>query len=151
MAQLSRRSFIRILGGGTAALGIGMNFAGSTWAQAGGAQKAADSKWSDWEFYYPGKYDEEDAKIIKEFMAACEKVEKKGDVNISDLVSGKLTGNVGIGRASKITASDLEGIAKANVGDNPLFMDRAYAKKDKIRRPVCIPHDFIAGSYAGHG
>jgi len=139
MSQLTRRGFIRILCGGTAALGMGMNFAGSSWAQTGSAQKAGDGKWSDWEFYYPGKYDDEDAKIIKEFMAACEKVEKKGEVNISDLVSGKLTGNVGIGRASKITASDMEGIAKANVGDNPLFLDRSYAKKTKYGDLFAFP------------
>jgi acyl dehydratase len=138
MSHLSRRSFIKILGGGTAALGFGMGLQGNSWAQEG-AQKAADNRWSDWEFYYPGKYDEADEKIIQEFMAACKKVEDKGEVNIKDLVAGKLTGNIGIGRASKITASDIEGIARANVGNNPLFMDRAYARKTKYGDLFAFP------------
>jgi acyl dehydratase len=138
MAGLDRRSFLKIVGGGTAALGMGMNFPGGSWAQ-GVAQKTADSKWSDWEYYYPGKYDEEDAKTIKEFMAACESVEKKGEVNINDLISGKLTGKVGIGRASKITASDIEGIAKANVPNNPLYMDKEYARKTKYGNLFAFP------------
>jgi acyl dehydratase len=139
MTKLNRRSFLKIAGGGATALGLGMGFNGNSWAQAGGSPKAVDSKWTDWEFYHPGEYNDEDAKIIKDFMAACKKVEDKGEININDLVSGRLTGKVGIGRASKITASDIEGIAKANVGNNPLFMNKSYAQKTKYGNLFAFP------------
>jgi acyl dehydratase len=143
MHELDRRTFLKLIGPGTAALGLGgMGLSGNLWAaQSGGlqAKKTADSYWDEWEFYYPGKYDEEDAKILMEFMAACESVEKKGEVNISDLVSGKLTGNVGIGRAEKVTLANIESIAKANVPNNPLFMDREYVKKTKYKDLFAFP------------
>lgn len=147
MHKVDRRTFLKIAGGGTAALGLGMGLPISsctktdteTDTQAEVTQTAADSKWGDWEFYYPGKYDETDAEILKEFMAACRKVEDKGEINIGDLVAGKLSGNVGIGRAETVTLDSIESIAKANVPNNPLFVDRAYAKKTKYGDLFAFP------------
>jgi len=141
MSGLSRRQFVKITGGAIAALGAGMSIPDMSWAKAEGvqSQKASGNKWADWEFYYPGKYDEEDSKIVKEFMANCKAVEDKGEVNISDLISGKHEGDVGVGRSKKVTLSSMQAIAKANVSNNPLFMDREYAKKTKYGDLFAFP------------
>ena len=43
-----------------------------------------------YEFYYPGVYDKADKKVLKEFQAKLDQVNNYGDININDLVSGKL-------------------------------------------------------------
>jgi acyl dehydratase len=130
---------MKLVGGGTAALALGMHPPKPSWAKVEGKKGPSDEKWSEWEFYYPGQYNKEDTKVLKEFMAACRMVEEKGEINISDLISGKLSGNVGIGRTETVSARSIEEIAKANVGDNPLFMDRNYAKKTKYGDLFAFP------------
>ncbi len=91
---------------------------------------------SEYEFYYPGVYDEQDTKILGEFQAELAQVNNKGKINIDDLISGKLEGTPGVGghgRPSerKITLDDMTAYAKRYGANNPLFTDREYAKKTK--------------------
>lgn len=142
MSNVTRRNFMKILGGSTATLGLGAGLPGPVWAKTRDTQSPqapAQEKWGEWEFYYPGQYDTEDKKILKDFMDACDMVEKKGDINIDDLISGKLAGQVGIGRTSEVTADDIEEIAKANVGGNPLFIDKTYVEKTKYGKRFAFP------------
>ncbi len=91
---------------------------------------------NEYEFYYPGVYDEQDTKILGEFQAELAQVNNKGKINIDDLISGKLEGTPGVGghgRPSerKITLDDMTAYAKRYGANNPLFTDREYAKKTK--------------------
>jgi acyl dehydratase len=103
---------------------------------------AQQGKWSDWEFYHPCQYDVDDAKVLNEFYAELDKINKRGEVNVGDLVAGKLAGTPGVDRTTKISPDSMMTIAKANVGTNPLFMDRDYARKttysDRIAFPLII-------------
>jgi acyl dehydratase len=140
MTQITRRRFIQVLGGGTAAFGLGMKLPGSAWAQAGGAP---DGKWADWEFYKPGLYDDADAKVLKDFYAELEQINKNGkNISINDVISGKIVSAPEAGpggRGTKVTAESMAAIAKANVSDNPLFMDTSYAKKSRFGAPIAFP------------
>lgn len=137
MAKLDRRTFIKLMGQGTAAIGIGMGLSGGAWAaQPGGeqVQKAADPKdpnWSDWEFYLPNTYDAEDTEILKEFQAELALINNRGDVNVGDLVSDKLEGKPGIRKGTKITSENMQTYARRYGANNPQWTDAAYAKKTK--------------------
>lgn len=86
-----------------------------------------------YEFYYPGKYDTKDAKVLKKFQAEIDQINNRGTLNIKDLISGKLEGKPGIGMhgqpAKKITLDYLTTYAKRYGADNPLFTNPKYAKK----------------------
>jgi acyl dehydratase len=135
------------MGQGTA-LGVGMGLTGkSAWAaQRGGMQdqeNAGDPRhpdWSDWEFYFPGVYDAQDTKILKEFQAQLAIINNNNrDINIDDLIRGKLEGKPGIGEPKKITAEDMKMIADRYVGNNSLFTDRNYARKTKYGDLIAFP------------
>ena len=137
MISLNRRTFLKLMGQGTAAAGIGMGLTGKAWAaQAGPAEaaRAADPKdpnWSDWEFYSPNVYDAEDTKILKEFQAELALTNNRGEININDLVSGKLEGKPGIGKGTQITSENMKTYARRYGANNPLWTDSNYAKKTK--------------------
>lgn len=100
MSSVTRRNFMKLVGGGNAALGIGVTVPSSSWAKAETKKAPADEKWSEWEFYYPGQHDAEEPKILKDFMAAWHVLEndplicnayvakkyKKGDEYFLDLI-----------------------------------------------------------------
>jgi acyl dehydratase len=195
---------MKIIGQGTAVLGLGgLALSGNAWAQSGASQakpalQAADGKWADWEFYYPNKYEESDAKILKDFQAEIDQINKKGgnNVNIKELISGKggseagqgdeqglkdgiKRGNFqkssgaaqggqpqgqpgasggpggqgpggqggapaempggGPGGGKRMTIDDMLTIAKNNIGNNPLFTDKEYAKKTKYGSLIAFP------------
>ena len=55
MPKLNRRSFLKLMGQGSAVLSIGsLGFSGKTFAAGTKARKVADN---EWEFYYPVVYD----------------------------------------------------------------------------------------------
>ncbi|MBN1627853.1 MAG: MaoC family dehydratase N-terminal domain-containing protein [Deltaproteobacteria bacterium] len=147
MSKLSRRRFIQIAGSGATALGIGMRFPQGAWAQKGTAQKSkkdVDSRWEEWEFYYPNKYDSEDTKVLKEFQAELDEVNKKGKgFKVDDLISGKLSGmDAGSGpggRGTKITWENILKNANTYLPSNPLFTDKEYAKKSRFGNPIAWP------------
>jgi acyl dehydratase len=137
MPNSNRRTFLKNVGQGTLAAGVGLGLPGRAWvAQPGGpmARKSTDPKdpdWSDWEFYIPNVYDAEDTKILKQFQAELALVNNRGDVNISDLISGKLEGKPGISQGTKITSENISTYAKRYGANNPLWSDSSYAKKTK--------------------
>jgi acyl dehydratase len=139
MPKLDRRSFLKLVGQGSAALGVagvgGLKFVGNARAAASGgasAKKASGSYWDEWEFYYPGKYTPEDAKVLQALKAELDAINNKGDVNISDLISGKLDGKPGIGThrsggGARMTADNMSTYARRYGALNPLFTDPGYA------------------------
>jgi acyl dehydratase len=139
MVKLSRRRFIQVLGGSAAAMGMGMKLPVNAWSQAAGT---SGRKWSDWEFYKPGQYDEADAKVLNDFFAELGAITKSGkNINASDVISGKVVSTQAGpgGRGTKITPDSMATIARANVNDNPLFMDRECAKKSKYGAQFAFP------------
>jgi acyl dehydratase len=152
MSKMNRRTFLKVLGQASAALGVGIGLLGSGWGRSGSAwaadaqvKKAADTwDWDAWEFYYPGKYDEADAKVLNEFKAELDKINKRGDINVKDLISGKLSNVPGIGGggpgAGQVTYDSMIKMAKqCGLGDDPLFTDRDYAKKTKYGNLFAVP------------
>jgi acyl dehydratase len=143
MAKMNRRKFLKVLGQGTAAVSMGMGLSGSAWIRSASAQmrNEPDPKhpdWSDWEFYYPGKYNTQDTKVLKEFQAQLALINNKGNINISDLISGKLEGKPGIGRATKITSETMTTAANTYGAENPMWCDPNYAKNTK-RGAMAMP------------
>ena len=119
-----------------------------------------DSRWDEWEFYYPNKYDDEDARVLKEFQAELEAVNKKGkSYSVSDLISGKMAqtdaGSGPGGRGTKITWDSILKNAGINIPTNPLFADKEYAKKSRFDNPIAWPLisslDVMPRSMALHG
>ncbi len=163
MARLNRREFLKLAGQGTAVVGLGLS--GSKWgktgrawaaAQPGGEQVRVQLKqvepnkadfrpnWDEWEFYYPGQYNAEDAKVLDEWYEELYRINSKGDVDIEALINGKLDGKPGIGRVQKIDAKSME-VNAANWGaNNPIWEDANYAKKTKWGRKFAIPYT-VAG------
>lgn len=144
MAQLSRRRFMQIAGGSAASLSVGMVLPrGKAWAltESSKEKKAVDSRWEEWEFYYPNKYDAEDKKILDEFQAELDAVNKQGkSYNVNDLISGKMSGGVGgMGRTTRITYENMIRVANINVPTNPLFTNREYAEKSKYGSMIAWP------------
>jgi acyl dehydratase len=150
MSEINRRNFLRFIGQGTAILGLGVSSnewrsAGSAWAADAKVKQAVDTwDWNAWEFYYPGKYNEADAKVLNEFKAELDKINKRGDINIKDLISGKLNGVPGVGGggpgAGKVSYDSMIKMAKqCGLGDDPLFTDRDYAKKTKYGNLFAVP------------
>ena len=150
MAKLNRREFLKLGGQGTAVLGMGLT--GSKWGKTGKAWAAAAPEgpmpqqpenlfeankldfrpnWDEWEFYYPGKYDAEDTKVLNAWHAELDRINKRGDINIKDLISGKLEGQPGIGRTQNINAESMKRLADSYGDRIPRWTDPDYAKKTK--------------------
>jgi len=91
-----------------------------------------DSK--EWEFYYPGKYDPRDKKILDRFQAELAAINTRGPIKIEDLVAGKLDGTPGIGAhgrpsGKKISKELITTYSRRYGANNPMFTDPKYAKK----------------------
>jgi len=149
MAEMNRRTFMKLVGQGTAAVGIGIGFSKGLTGCTRTKMVEEDPKypdWNNWEYYYPGKYDAEDTQVLNEFKAELDLINNRGDIDISDLVSGGLEGLPGIGRVTKITAEIMKTGADNYGAGNPLWLDPEYAKKTKWGE-MLIP--FSVGSQIG--
>ena len=133
MYELSRRTFLKLLGQGTAALGLGMGISGRAWAAQ--SQGIADPRfevpdWNEWEFYYPGKYSPQDETALKQKKADFALINNRGNVDIDELISGKLDGRPGI-RMATITRDAMEQNAVSFGAKNPMWLDTSYAKRTR--------------------
>ena len=155
MSNLNRRAFLKLMGQGTAVLGMGLS--GIVWARSGSAlaQEMANPKhpdWSEWEFYSPDKYDAQDAKVLKEVQAQLALINNRGDIDIDALVSGKLAGSPGIegrgpGGGTKVTLDSIMSLANMYGAHNPLWTDRDYAKRTKYGDLIAMPIIASAGGW----
>ena len=178
MSGWNRRSFVGLLGQGAAALGLGLSK--KSWAaegqqgppqEAGGAQQTPQAKqkvWDDnldcddWEVYYPGVEDDpEIAKSLKEMQASLDQINNRGDINVNDLISGKLAGTPGVVRredraleglkdekaSAKISLEQMKSAADAYGESNPLFTDRNYAKDTKYGDLIAFPFIIDVGGW----
>lgn len=145
MAEMNRRTFLKLAGGGAAAFGIGADMVPGLLTQAGveAAQKTADD---EWEFYYPGKYDASDKKVFDEVWAKLDRVNKSGDIDIEDVISGKLNSENTPAVSwnpyesnYEVTYENMMTHAATYAGNNPLFADREYAKKTKYKDLIAFP------------
>jgi acyl dehydratase len=149
MSLLSRRIFIKRAGQGAAALSLGSaGLWGCKWGHPADqqVQQAGDTwNWGDWEFYYPGKYDAADAKILSDFKAELDKINNRGDINIKDLIGGKLKDAPGVGGAGgpgagKVTYESMIKMARqCGLGDDPFFTNKDYAKKERFKALTAVP------------
>jgi acyl dehydratase len=170
MSSLNRRTLFRLLGQGTAALGLG--FSKTSWAtegrqeppqESGGEQQkpqAQQKLWDDlldcdaWEVNYPGVYDDpEIAKGLRELNAKLAQINNRGDINVKDLISGKLDGTPGVVKrvdrglsglkderaGTTITPERMKSAADAYGENNPLFTDKNYAKNTKYGDLIAFP------------
>lgn len=170
MSEMNRRRFIKLMGQGTAAVGTGMGLAGGAWAAEGPPQgqgpegqqqtpQVQQKVWDDllepdqWEVYYPGVYEEEHEKKFKELQADLDKINNRGDLNIKDLISGKLDGAPGIGGGhgrgggTKISLENMKRSSDGYGENNPLFTDSEYGKKTKYGRMIAFPFIAMSGSW----
>jgi hypothetical protein len=132
MYTFDRRTFLKLLGQGTAVLGLGLSLSRRAQSEVAEAQKPADRYfWNDWEFFYPGKYDAQDKKALNGMRAELDLINNKGKVDIDDLISGKLDGKPGIGRATEVTRDNMTQTAISYGANNPMWLDTNYAKKTK--------------------
>ncbi len=136
------------MGQSTAVMGLGSTgLWGKTWAFGldHEVQQSGDTwDWKAWEFYYPGKYDGADTKILNDFKADLDKINNRGDINIQDLISGKLNGAPGVSGggpgAGKVTYDSMTKMARqCGLGDDPLFTNRDYAKSTKYGDLIAVP------------
>lgn len=164
MSGLNRRKFIKIMGQGATALGMGVGISGRPWAAEGshqgppqGQSQAQQKVWDDllepdqWEVYYPGVYDADHEKALKELHAKLDQINNRGDIDVKDLVSGKLDGKPGIGGRSpggtKITLENMARSADSYGENNPLFTDADYGKKTKYGDMIAFPFIAMSGSW----
>jgi len=149
MSELNRRNFIKLAGQGAIALGMGgIALSGRSWAQSGSAKAQQANELAIpieppdniWEFYYPGQYNAEDAKILKNFQAELDLINNRR-INIEDLVSGRLNTSQILGPMglTKITRENMSTYNRRYGANNPLFSDRAYAKKTKYSDVIAFP------------
>jgi len=171
---MDRRRFIKVIGQGAAAVGMGAGLSGKTWAAEGpqgppGQQEPQVQQkiWDDlldsdqWEVYYPGVYNAEDEKILKAFHGELDKINNRGDIDVKDLVSGKLGNVPGVVKrvdrglsglhnedaGTKITAERMKTAAEEYGENNPLFTDREYGKKTKYGDMIAFPFIVAAGGW----
>lgn len=98
---------------------------------------------SEFEMFYPGKYSEEDAAILKEYTDTCAAINGRGPIDPQKLVAGELEGVPGIGghffTKKELTAWEC-GIETGNFDPkNPLYNDEEYAKKLGFRAVPALP------------
>jgi len=146
MSRLDRRTFLKRLGQGTAVVGMGGMGALKFPARALAAQAAppkgpakAGDYWDGWEYYYPGKYDAEDARVLKDFQQELYEVNHKGNINIQGVIDGKYDGKSWVGRTNRITTDSMLQTANIYVPTNPLFTDQSYGKKTKYGEMIAFP------------
>ena len=156
MSELNRRTFLKLMGQGSAVLAIG-GLSGSALIQTGCSKeqeiekepeiaKETEAPDSEWEFYYPGKYDAQDAKVLEALRTKLEKIRNWEEIDIDDLVSGKLESEGApvvswnpMENNFKVTLDNMMSQANAYVSDLQLFTNREYAKKTKYGDLIAFP------------
>jgi acyl dehydratase len=142
MSRIDRRTFLKLSGQSTAVLGLGLSgFAHAqergTTARKAAARNAADD---EWEVFHPRVYNSDDAIILNKFQAQLDPINaNKGNVNLDDLVSGKLNGRPGISQTGVFTPKYMATYYRRYGNNNPLFSDKEYAKKTKYGDVIAFP------------
>jgi acyl dehydratase len=155
MSEINRRNFLRFIGQGTTVLSLGLSSSGwdrvgIAWAADAQVRQAADTwDWDAWELYYPGKYDAADAKVLNDFQAELDKINKRGNIDIKEMIKSKLAeasegrrGGPGGGEpgGGKVAYDSMIKLAnQCGLGNSPLYTDREYAKKTKYGDLISIP------------
>jgi acyl dehydratase len=103
------------------------------------APAAAGEYWDDWEYYYPGKYDSADAKVLKEFQVELAEANNKETIKAKDVIAGKYDGKSWMGRTTTVTYDSMMQTANIYVPTNPLFTDRAYGTKSPYGQMIAYP------------
>ena len=136
MYKFNRRTFLKLLGQGTAALGMGMGVSGRAWARTGGATKAASvtkSTKGKYQIFQPGVYLDWEKEIIEEKWALAKKGPQKREV--SEDASKAVIAETDVAMAGRMVVADVvteEDILTYNRRwdpYNPLFNDKEYARK----------------------
>lgn len=90
----------------------------------------ADYKAEDFITLYPGKYTEREEPYVKKYYEECEAINQRGNINIQDLISGKLPENTpGIGPVVAATEAMIRYNNSKYDPENPLYHDAEYAKE----------------------
>ena len=77
----------------------------------------------------PGEYTDSEKRYLSQLQDECDAIAARGDVNVDDLISGKLNGQPGVEQqVVTITAERAKYYAKLYDPDNPLYNDSEYAK-----------------------
>ncbi len=126
--------------------GQGAVFAGVAGTGLAGKLLAQAASGDEWEYYYPGKYDEHDRKVLDTFQARLASVNSYGKIDIADVISGKLTNanapvvswnpyenNFRVSRESMVNHADWY------ANDNPLFFDYNYGKTTEFGDAIAFP------------
>ena len=108
---------------------------------------------AEFEIFYPGQYSEKDSEILAGHRAEWASLSARGDVNIADLVSGKVRPEdiPGVSRrVMRVTDWEAEFYAKNYDWNNKLYFDSEVAKnfgyRDKLAMPsmCCFDGAFFA-------
>lgn len=121
MSELDRRTFLKRIGQGTAVIGMGGLAAGKSWPQKTGVAQAAtkaDAK-GKYQIFYPGQYYDWEKEMIEERV----KLEKNGPPKSGSYNSGHEVGN------NAVTEDEIIAFNSKWDPYNPLFNDKAYARK----------------------
>ena len=137
MSEIDRRAFLILTGQSAALLGLGLP--GIARADSLEIPVSASGD-NEWEFYHPGVYNVQDSKLMRalqEYLAAINK--NNANVNVQDLIAGKLENQSGIERPAAVTGKYMETIYERYGNRNQLFHDKAYASKTKYGRVIAFP------------
>jgi len=127
MSHVNRRTFIKLLGQGTAALGMAMGFSGraaqaQTPAAGTTAKTASKSTAGKYQIFQPGAYLDWEKEMVEERMAIVRKGPQKASAGTT---GGEMPG----GASSEITEDAIIAANKKWDPYNPLFNDKEYARK----------------------
>jgi acyl dehydratase len=111
------------------------------------ARTASSADGGAWEYYYPGKYDAQDATVLARFRADLAAVTNiAGKIDIGGVVSGRLinanTPSVSWNPMENnflITRDSMLKHAHMYLNDNPLFSDDTYARNAGYQGSIAFP------------
>lgn len=110
MAELDRRSFLRLFGQGTAVLSMGLS--GKAWAAKEKAGSGIESTKGKYQIFQPGEYLDWEKKMVDERMAFVKKGPQKEDI-----------------MTEEVNEADLLSYNRTWDPYNPLFNEKQYAQK----------------------
>jgi len=138
----NRRDFLKLIGQGAAVLGAAdTGLLDRLWAQSTVPEDLHLADSEEWEFYKPGVYNKDGQKIIDNFRAQLDELNKRGKVSFQDLISGKYKfSQPGGGNVRGIISHEEATKVYNNFGcGNSLFADPAYAAKTRYGKPIVVP------------
>ena len=98
---------------------------------------------SEYEVFYPGRYNEEDGKAIEAYREECRAIEERGPIDPQKLAAGELKGVPGVGEGFMASRELLPWEVKYETSnydpENPLFNDEEYAKKLGYKTTPALP------------